>query len=289
MSSTSQVQMVAARKLRPNRRNVRTHSKNQVRQIANSIARFGWTYAILVDEYWIIIAGHGRYLAAQLLGLRQVPVIMITGLSETEKRALALADNKIAANAGWDRGILAAELGELAELLPECDLNIEITGFQPAEIDALMGDLVDREEDPADEMPDIASQPVSRIGDLWLLERHRLLCGDATSASHLAKLMGGESAAMVFTDPPYNVRISSIQGRGKIQHREFVAASGEMSPVEFTAFLVSALRLAAKHSAPGSIHYVCMDWRHLTEILGAGEEVYRVLKNLIVWVKTNAG
>ena len=181
-----------------------------------------------------------------------MPVIVLPGLTEVEKRALALADNKIAANAGWDRPVLAAELGELAVLLPECGLNIEITGFRPAEIDGLMNDLVDDEQDPADEVPVLATQSVSRIGDLWILGPHRLLCGDARQGADIGKLMAGKSAAMVFTDPPYNLRVSSIQGRGKIRHREFVTASGEMSPEDFTQFLRDCLALAAKHSAPGS-------------------------------------
>ena len=210
-------------KLRPNPRNTRTHSKKQIRQLANSIARFGWTYPILVDENSVILAGHARYSAAQLLGCRKVPVIVVTGLSDPEKRALALADNKIAANAGWDRKLLAEELGELATLLPECDLDLNITGFEPAEIDSLLGDLADPEQDPADEVPALEKEAISRIGDLWELGPHRLLCGDAQSAAAYRLLMGGVSAAMVFTDPPYNVPIKSVQGRGRIKHREFRA------------------------------------------------------------------
>src|SRR5262249_38360962 len=147
-----------------------------------------------------------------------------------------------------------------------------ITGFEPAEIDALMGDLVDTEQDPADQPPEIAQQPISRRGDLWQLDRHRLHCGDARDDRDVRRLMGRERAAMVFTDPPYNVRISSVQGRGKIRHREFPVASGEMRPREFTRFLVQSLSLAAKYSTDGSIHYVFMDWRHLAEMLTAGEE-----------------
>jgi len=204
----------------------------------------------LVDEHGNIIAGHGRFKAAGLLGLREVPVIVVTGLNEAEKRA-----NKIADNAGWDRAVLAAELGELAAMLPEFKLNLDITGFEAAEIDSLMGDLVDREEDPADEIPALANKPITHLNDLWLLGPHRLLCGDATKVSRLANLMGGEVAAMMFTDPPYNVRIASVQGRGRIRHREFVRASGEMSRPEFTRFLASCLLLAAKHSVEGSIHF----------------------------------
>jgi len=257
--------MMPLGQLKPNTRNARTHSKKQIQQIANSIVRFGWTYPILIDENGILIAGFGRYKAAQLLGLREIPVIVMSSLSEAEKRALALADNKIAANSGWDRAVLAAELGELADLLPVCNLDLEITGFEPAEVDALFGDLVDPEQDPADKLPEIAKEPVSRTGDMWLLGQHRLLCGDAKQTLDLGKLMGRQCAAMVFTDPPFNVRISSVQGRGKIQHREFLEGSGELSPEAFTRFLVDSLSLAAKYSVEGSIHYVCMDWRHIGE------------------------
>jgi DNA modification methylase len=284
-----QVQIVSLGKLKPNKRNARTHSKKQIRQIANSIQRFGWTYPVLVDDNSVVIAGFGRYQAAKLLGLREIPVIVKSGLSDAEKRALALADNKIAANSGWDRTQLAAELGELAVLLPECNLNLEVTGFEPAEIDALMGDLIDSEQDPVDELPVLAAKVVSRRGDFWLLGDHRLYCGDARENADIRKLMGRDHAAMVFTDPPYNIRIASVQGRGRIRHREFVAASGEMSSKEFTAFLADSLALAATHSAEGSIHYVCMDWRHMGEILAAGEQVYAEFKNLVVWNKTNAG
>jgi len=215
--------------------------------------------------------------------------MVMTGLSEAETRALALADNKIAANGGWDRAVLAAELGELAGLLPECNLDIDITGFEPAEIDALMGDLIDRETDPLDELPEIAKEAVSRRGDLWVFGEHRLLCGDARDQTDLRQLMGRASAAMVFTDPPYNVKISSVQGRGKIRHRDFMAASGELSRAEFIQFLVDALTLTAEYSANGAIHFVFMDWRHAKEILAAGEKVYSEHKNTIVWVKTTPG
>src|SRR6202049_355671 len=150
------VVMMPVRDLRPNKRNARTHSKKQIRQIANSIQRFKWTYPILVDENGEIICGQGRWQAALELGLKNVPVIVMSGLSDAEKRALALADNKIAANAGWDRGALAAELGELAELLPKCNLDLDITGFEAAEFDALVADFGNSEQDPADETPTIA-------------------------------------------------------------------------------------------------------------------------------------
>jgi ParB-like chromosome segregation protein Spo0J len=197
-----QITEMQVAKLRPSKRNARTHSKKQIEEIVNSIRRFGWTYPILADEQGNILCGVGRWLAAEKLGLAKAPVIVLSNLGDTEKRALALADNKIAANAGWDRTILAAELGELADLLPQIDLGIEITGFEAAEIDSLMGDLIDPEQNPADAIPEIEQIPISRTADLWLLGRHRLICGDACSDADVRALMGRERADMVFTDPP---------------------------------------------------------------------------------------
>jgi len=281
--------MMQVRKLRPSKRNARTHPKKQIRQVSNSILKFGWTYPILIDEDGNIICGHARRESAIELGIKEVPVIILSGLSDAEKRALALADNKIPANAGWNREILAAELGQLASLLPECNLTLEITGFEPAEFDALVADFSDSHQDPADEPTQLALLPVSRKADFWLLGHHRLLCGDACDESNIRALMGRDRAAMVFADPPYNVQVCPIVGRGKIKHREFALAAGEMSPDEFTKFLESSLSLAAQYSRAGSIHYVCMDWRHLGEALAAGKGVYSELKNLVVWAKTNAG
>jgi ParB-like chromosome segregation protein Spo0J len=281
--------MALTTSLRPSSRNARTHPKKQIEQIADSVRRFGWTYPILIDELGNILCGVGRWLAAQKLGLATVPVITIIGLGETKKRALALADNKIAANAGWDRTILAAELGELAVLLPEIDLSIEITGFEAAEIDSLMGDLVDPELDPADTLPEIAEVPISRRADVWLLGRHRLICGDACSDADVRTLMGRERADMVFADSPYNICIAAPVGRGKLKHREFASASGEMSPAQFTQFLTDWMMLAARYSEAGALTFAFMDWRHLGEIHAAGRQVYGELKQLIVWAKTNAG
>src|SRR5512133_1072147 len=222
---TSQIRQAALGTLRAHPANAHVHSKKQIVQIGRSIRQFGFTVPIIIDENNVILAGHGRWLAAKHLGLQRVPVVVLSGLSDAERRAYLLADNKLVEKAGWDRSALALELKELAPLLADAGLDIHLTGFEPAEIDALMDDLIDPEEDPADELPEIGKRPISRKGDLWLLGRHRLLCADARQARDVRKLMGGECAAMVFTDPPYNVRISSIQGRGKIQHREFVAAS----------------------------------------------------------------
>lgn len=289
MSAPRVVTMASVRKLKPNKKNARTHSKKQIQQLVDIIRRVGWTYPILVDEDGYIIAGHARYQAAIYLRAVEVPVMVMAGLSEAERRVLALADNKIAANAGWDRAALAAELGDLAHLLPKCDLNIEITGFEAAEIDALMGDLADPEIDPADEVPAPLRQAISVTGDLWKLGRHRLKCGNSLLEADVRDLMGAKLASLVAADPPYNVKVKSIQGRGKIKHREFAQASGEMSGAQFTDFLRKSMNLAAKYSADGSIAFWFIDWRHIGEMLTAGKSVYSEHKNLIVWAKDNAG
>ena len=283
------VQWVPIGTLKQNPRNVRTHKKSQVKQIADSIQAFDWTIPILTDENRMILAGTGRYLAATTLGQREIPIIIKTGLTETQKRALVLADNKIAANAGWDHSRLAAELGELATLLPEYNLDLQITGFEAAEIDSLMCDFADLESEPADNIPQIEARAVSRADDLWVLGNNRLLCGDSRDELHVKQLMGSTRAFMIFTDPPYNVRIGSVQGRGKIQHREFAAASGEMSRAEFTEFLTRWMSLAARYTEDGAIVFCCMDWRHFGECLAAGEQAFTELKNIIAWVKSNAG
>ena len=282
-----QIMSAPLRTLKPSQSNARTHLKRQIKQIAGSIIAFGWTYPILIDEDKNIIAGNGRYLAACELGLTEVPVMTLNGLTQAQKRSLAIADNKIAANAGWDRSVLAAELGELATLLPEIDLDISITGFEPAEIDALAIDFTDPEREPLDEVPIVdSSKPVTAAGDLWQLGNHRLHCGDACDESALQKLMGSDRSSMVFADGPYNVRIANTVGRGRIKHREFAVASGEMSPAQFTDFVRRWMTLATRYSKPGSIHFSCIDWRHVGEMLAAGKDVYSTTLNIIVWVKT---
>ena len=276
--------------LKSNARNARTHSRKQIRQIADSIAAFGFLVPILIDEGRVVIAGHGRYAAAKLLGLKQVPAIEVRDLSEAKRRALALADNKIAENAGWDRELLSAELPELAELLVVEGLDIAITGFAPVEIDHITADFEDDPSDPADTVdPGWATAAlVTKPGDLWELGHHRLLCGDARGADDLARLMGRAQAAMAFLDPPYNVRVRDIVGRGRVKHTEFAMASGELSQADFVEFLESTLAAAAAVSRDGAVHFVCMDWRHIGELLEAGA-VYGDVLNLAVWVKSNAG
>ena len=286
-----EIKWVSPDELKTNPRNARTHSKKQIRQIADSIVAFGFVVPLAIDENRTTILGHGRLAAAKLAGLSEVPVIVLEGLSEAKKRALLLADNKIAQNAGWDRERLAIELPELAELLVEETLDISITGFEPVEIDQILSDFEEDSSDPADAMNGAwqSAQVVSRPEDLWQLGNHQLLCGDARNADHLDRLMGRERAAMAFLDPPYNVRIRGVVGRGRVKHGEFAMASGEMSRTDFTAFLEETLGTAASVSHEGAVHFVCMDWRHVGELIEVGREVYGEMLNLAVWVKSNAG
>ena len=277
--------------LRPYLRNARTHSKKQIKQIAASIEEFGFTTPVLTDAGGRIIAGHGRLEAAKLLGLSEVPTIRLEDLSEAQIRAYIIADNRLAELAGWDNDILAIELQALSEL--KLDFNIEITGFETPEIDILIAGLETQpDDDSADQIPDLSGSgpPVSQTGDLWRLGRHRLLCADATEPESFQRILEGEQAQMVFTDPPYNVPIDgNVCGLGRVKHAEFAMASGEMTEDQFTCFLETVFGHLAQHSADGAIHFVCIDWRHLYEALTAGRKAYREIKNLCVWNKTNGG
>jgi DNA modification methylase len=276
--------------LRPAHRNPRTHSPDQIRQIAESIRRFGFTNPVLVDDSGALLAGHGRLAAARLLGLTDVPTICLSHLSAAERRAYVLADNRLAELAGWDRELLAVELAELFEL--DLGFDLEVIGFATADLDLLIDGLQSEADPAADEVPEVRSDvpPVSQPGDLWRLGPHRLLCGDARDAAVISRLMAGALAQMVFTDPPYNVRIDGhASGLGRQRHREFAMASGEMSEAEFTGFLKQTLGNLAAKSDDGAIHFICMDWRHLFSLLSAGRAIYPELKNLCVWNKTNGG
>lgn len=267
--------------LRPYERNARKHSKKQIRQIARSIEAFGFANPLLIDRDGMVVAGHGRLEAAKLLGLAEVPTLRLDHLSPEQVRAYVIADNRLAEQSGWDQELLSLELGELVAL----DLDIQLTGFDTAEVDAMLSPMLDDEEVAIE--PDPAQPVVSRVGDLWQLGPHRLLCGDSTVPASYAQLLGDERAQLVFTDPPYNVPIAGNVSTGD-RHGEFVMASGEMSRAEFTAFLASVFANLVAHCTDGSIHFVCMDWRHLGELLGAAEGRYE-LKNLCVWNKANAG
>jgi 16S rRNA G966 N2-methylase RsmD len=256
-------------------------------KLAESLKKFGFVLPILVDSEQRVVAGWGLVLAARLLGLKEVPAVSLTDLSETELRTLRLALNRLGEESSWDREALAVEFSDLLELSPLIEL--EVSGFEMGEIDALLDDGGIGQED---ELPEIKKNaaPVSKAGDLWILGEHRLLCGDALRQESYAQLLGTDKAEMMFADPPYNLPINGhVSGLGAIKHAEFAMASGELSSAEFERFLRTSLGHAAACSIDGAIHFVCMDWRHQSEILAAGRAVYSELKNLCVWRKANAG
>ena len=272
-------------------RNARTHSKKQIKQIAESIRQFGFTNPLLIDDHNIILAGHGRLAAARRLDMGEVPCVRLSHMTAAQKKAYVIADNKLALNAGWDEELLALELQELLSV--DVNFDIGLTGFTIAEVDGLIEGLENAEPgDPHDDrLPPLSeAAAITQAGDVWQLGRHRLICGDALLPEVVETLMCGEVAQMVFTDPPYNVKIDGhVSGLGSVQHREFARASGEMTTRQFTDFLTSAFKNLAAHSADGSIHFICMDWRHMAEMIEAGGKAYSELKNLIVWAKDNGG
>jgi DNA modification methylase len=272
--------------------NPRLHSKKQIRQIARSMRTFGFIVPVLVDAELNVIAGHGRLLAGRELGITEVPTLCLAHLTPAQARAFAIADNRLTEIASWDDKLLAEQLKELSLL--DLDFNIELTGFEVGEIDlriASLEDVPDSADDPADAIPELPGRSsVSKQGDLYILGKHLVLCGSALDPAEFVTLMGEERAAMVFTDPPYNVPIDGhASGLGAIHHRAFPMASGEMDKAAFTNFLSQATRNLVAFSADGSIHFICMDWRHVEELLAAGHDAYGELKNLCVWVKSNGG
>jgi DNA modification methylase len=284
------VEVKSVADLKPYPRNARKHSKRQVKQIAASIERFGFTNPVLVGADGQILAGHGRVAAAKLLGLQSIPTISLKHLTPEERQAYVLADNKLALNANWDPDILAIELQGLIVL----NFDVELTGFSLAETDFILDDAKNRDvkgrDAAVDAIPPLPLVATSQRGDVWNLGNHRLVCGDARNVSDYALLMEGERADLVFTDPPYNVPINGhVGGLGKTRHREFAMAAGEMTPAEFTRFLTESLTPMAACCRDGAIAFVCMDWRHMRELLDAGASAFTELKNLCVWNKTNGG
>jgi DNA modification methylase len=274
--------------LSANPHNARTHSKHQIRQIADSLKAFGFTNPVLIDDKSTIIAGHGRVEAAKLLGIALVPTIRLENLSPNQIRAYVIADNRLAENAGWDKSILAIELQHLITI--ENDLEVTITGFEIPEIDLILQEASGKPDSDDLFDTDETDSAVTQSGDLWLLGKHRVLCGNALRQESYVTLMGSKRAAAVFVDPPYNVPIDGhATGNGSVRHREFQMASGEMSEAEFVAFLTTSLRLLVRYSAGSSVHFVCMDWRHMAELLAAGKQIYDVFLNLCVWTKNNGG
>jgi DNA modification methylase len=286
-TNNPKVEMLAISLLTPDPRNARRHPDKQIAQLAANIRHFGFPIPIVADQHGVIVAGHGRWEAARKLGLSEVPVIRRHFLNPAERRAFALADNRLAELSSWDPEILSGEL----EVLFEGGFDISTIGFSTADLDFAIVDDKDGETkrgatDRID-LPDPDEQAVSRVGDLWLSGPHRLLCGDARDVGCWEQLLGEDRASLVFSDPPFNVKINGhVSGTGRA--REFVMGAGELSPPQFTTFLRAGFRNCVRFSIDGSIHYHCMDWRHAREILDAADGIYDQFKQLVVWAKTNA-
>ncbi len=288
IAKNNRIEYVSPSILQIDSRNARKHSRSQIRAIAKSIKEFGFNAPILVDRNNKIVGGEGRHGAAMLLRLATAPIVRLDHLSATEARAYRIADNKLSDRSSFDETKLALELKHLTENAP--DLDIDAIGFEQAERDLLIQGLDATDPDEADDFQTTSVPPITRIGDLWYLHNHRIICANALDAGSYAALLGDEQAIAVFTDFPYNVRVQGhVRGQGKQPHVEFVMASGEMSRPEFQEFLKVALGHSRAYSRPGALIYGCMDWRHMQDILAAAAENDLELINVCIWVKTNGG
>lgn len=250
--------------------NSRTHSDEQVTQVASSIKEFGFTNPLLIDEQGGIIAGHGRLMAANKLELEQVPTITLVGLTEAQRKAYVIADNKLALNSGWDEELLSLEIEQLKEL----DFDIDLLGFDADELAELELDVDVLPDGDEDAVPELQDDPVSKLGDIWQLGDHRLMCGDSTSIDAVEKLMDGQKADMVFTDPPYNIDYMGVAGNhGKIKN-------DKMSDSDFVDFLAQSV-----HGC--ETMYVCCSWHYAHLFREAMVKIGRSPKAMIIWDKVN--
>jgi DNA modification methylase len=277
--------------LKPDPENAREHSPKQIRQIAKNEKRYGFLFPVLISADYKIICGHARTAAAKLNGLLEVPTIQVDHLSEAERRVVALADNRLAEKASWNKKFLKKQLELIVELDPQVEL--EETGFDLAEIEVIEQEPADVDDfrDPVDRLPSLDAGPtITRPGDLWLLDDHRVLCADMLASASLPALMAGCRAHAVFTDPPYNVRVPGhVSGKGATKHRNFAMASGEMTKAEFTTFLMSVCSHVARHSIRGAVVYSCIDWRHWEELQVAARSAGLEMLNACVWMKPTPG
>lgn len=284
--SHPKIELVATSSLIPNLRNARIHPDSQIHKLSLIIKRYGWLVPIIIDDDNMIVAGHCRLQVALKLGMTEVPVIRAKFVTEMDKRAFALAENRIPELSTTDKKMLNDEL----VVLFENGYPFEITGFTTADIEFTIPQTKPDEIRETVELPDLNAAAVTRLGDRWIIGPHTLVCGDSRDAAVWEALLGDERASLVFADPPYNVPIDGhVSGNGKNKHREFVMGTGEMSPPEFTAFLRAIFRNCVRFSLSGSIHYHAMDWRHMMELMDAANGVYSEHKQLIVWKKNNGG
>jgi len=266
----------------------RRHPATQIRTLARSIETFGFNTPIVVDEQNRILAGHARVQAVKRLGWDSVPAVRVSDLTEAQKRAFVLADNRLTESATWDETMLAQNLQMLDSL--DLDFALEDTGFETTEIDRLLGFEIVGETAAEEALPEpCAGPPVSRLGDLWHLGGHRICCGDALESEAHRTLMGQDRARMVLTDPPYNRAARDIGRTAVAKHGDFVAAHGELDDAGFVRFLETAFVRARASCLDGALAYIFMDWRHCWHALEAGRQVFDETKNICIWAKTNAG
>jgi DNA modification methylase len=290
MRNDMEIQRVPIAQLKPYPETPRIHSRKKRRKLASLLRRFGQAVPVLIDDAYQIIDGHAVVDGLKELGSEDVAVIIVRNRTPAEIRALRLAVNRIVEESTWDQGKLRTEFRELLEL----GFDLELTGFDAIEIDMTLdieqptASIV--EEVLAEDVEPMSEAKVVARGDVWRLGNHVIACGDSQDTELMCRLMGERRAAVVFADPPYNVKIKGfVSGLGKIVHREFAMASGEMSDEEFKSFLLRFLVALLSLLVNGAILFVCMDWRHLREILDAGDQADLELKNLCVWAKSNAG
>lgn len=284
-----EVREISISDLKPYENNPKVHSAKQIALLAKSIAKMGFNNPVLIDAERTVIAGHGRLEAAKFAGLEAVPTICLGHMSPAQIKAYRIADNRLAeVGSSWSVESLQLEVAAVLEF--EAEFDLELTGFTMRELELQADTLSASAAEDEEEIFVPEGDAVTQLGDLWRIGGHALLCGDALAEKCYVELMGSGRASMVFTDPPYNVKIGGhVSGKGKARHREFVQASGEMSDAEFQRFLLAYCLLVAQFSKSGSLHYHCMDWRHLRHLLLAGEAAYDGLINVCVWAKTAAG
>lgn len=273
--------------LKENQQHPRTHGNQQIKKLEKSIETFGFSVPLVIDKDDVIISGNAAYRAAKNLGLKEVPTVKLEHLTRAKRKAFILAVNKIAEESGWDNAILREDF----QILIEEEFDLSVTAFEIGEIDVIM---LDPEEDADEnseegEFPNESAIPERvKPGDLWQLGNHKMICGDSLKDAVLKNLTNGKKANMVFCDPPYNVKVNgNVCAEGK--HEEFAMASGEMSEAEFTGFLNSAMTNLVNYTTDGSIHFICMDWKHAKEMLFAADGLYSELKNICVWDKGSGG
>lgn len=272
-------------------RNARKHGEAQLEAVTQSMRHFSQIAPIIVDVDYRIVAGHARWEAAKRLALPRVAVIRVDHLSPDELRAYAIADNRLAERAEWDREVLAVEFSELELMLT--DISLSVTGFDLPEIDLLTSGLDQTSWSDLDQVPDALEGKIAVTlpGDLWLFDddRHRLLCGTSTDPEVVTLLMAGQKAAAVATDPPYNLHARAYSEKGRTKHGDFRQAAGELSREEFTEFLRSAVGAVIPHLIPGALLYTFMDWKHVRELMGAGDANSLELLNICIWDKGKGG